>query len=53
MKKLFVASIVLAYALSIPKPAHAYFICNSYGTCKICEFYSPQGDWQGSISNCQ
>jgi len=53
VKKLLLASIVLVYALSTPKPAHAKFICNDYGTCKICDFYSPSGDWQGSISNCQ
>lgn len=53
MKKLFVVSIVLTFVLLIPKPAHASFICNDYGSCKICDFYSPQGDWQGSISNCQ
>ena len=58
MKKLFVASIVLAGALILSKPAHASFTCNTYhnsdGTiCKICDLYSPNGDWQGSISsNC-
>lgn len=58
MKKLFVASVVLACTLVMSKPAHAYFTCNTYhnpdgGICKICDIYSPTGEWQGSISsNC-
>jgi hypothetical protein len=53
MRKLLLASVIFAYALSMPKPAHASFVCNDYGSCKICDFYSKDGQWQGSISNCQ
>jgi hypothetical protein len=53
MRKAVFAGAIAAVTILGAKPVHASYICNSYGSCKICDFYGPDGSWRGSISNCQ
>ena len=52
MRKAVFAGAIAAVTILAAKPAHASYMCNSYGACKICDFYGPDGTWLGSISNC-
>lgn len=53
MRRAVFAGAIAAVTLLAAKPAHASYMCNRYGSCMICDFYGPGGDWRGSISNCQ
>ena len=33
-------------------PSNAYKICQRYGVCTICDFFSERHEWQGSIEWC-
>jgi hypothetical protein len=48
-----IALIVVLLAVLIPVAAYAYKICNKYSDgCTICDFYGPNGEYQGYISWC-
>jgi hypothetical protein len=53
MRKPLLALGLLAFSIFLPKPAQAKFICQDYGSCKICDFWTADGTYAGSISNCQ
>ena len=45
--------VVALLALLIPVAAYAYKICNRYSDgCTICDFYGPNGEYQGYIEWC-
>lgn len=45
--------VIVLLALLIPVAAYAYKICNKYSDgCTICDFYGPNGEYQGYISWC-
>ncbi len=51
--KLLVVGLILGFAISsLPRPAEASFICNRYGSCQYCDFYSDDGTYQGHITDC-
>lgn len=48
-----VIGLVLLLAVLIPMAAYAYKICNTYSDgCTICDFYGPNGEYQGYIEWC-
>jgi hypothetical protein len=49
---LFFALAVVLSSLLIPSPALAYTKCADYGGCTICDFFSPEGQYQGYIEWC-
>ena len=49
--KLLVAGIFLIL-FAQGTPSGAYKICQRYGICTICDFFSPSGEYQGSIEWC-
>ena len=50
--KLFLSVSILCCAFYFPKPAEADIICNRYGTCQYCDFYSSDGTYLGHMTDC-
>ncbi len=52
-KRRLIVGVVAVLAFLLPAIADAYTICNTYSDgCTICDFYTSQHAWAGSVEWC-